>query len=267
VLDLYNAKARMYDAAARRFMAVDPVKGTIVNPQSLAQYTYCLNNPLKYVDLIGLKTEIIVYSGEGNALYGHVEIAIDGIIYSYGRYGNSDGVETWGSINQYGNGILVKTEANYYLWERNQKSAFSVYEMNFSTKAEKRIVSYFETLICEALKANPGEAVYSDRSTDLYFKILYKLTTPYDVYNILGPNCVTVMMDAIQYGFFENDAIWIGSHVDAALNLSAVYPPAVEIRLNTSYNSEVSLIKEMQRYGRGEYPTPSLPYRPQVIYN
>jgi RHS repeat-associated protein len=54
VLDLYYAKARMYDAAGRRFMAVDPEKGTNINPQSIAQYTYCLNNPVNYVDPLGL---------------------------------------------------------------------------------------------------------------------------------------------------------------------------------------------------------------------
>ena len=53
VLGAYYAKARMYDAADRRFMAADPVKGEITNPQSLAQYTYCLNNPIRYVDPTG----------------------------------------------------------------------------------------------------------------------------------------------------------------------------------------------------------------------
>ena len=55
---MYYAKARMYDTADKhgstkgnklgdkRFMAVDPVKGDIRNPQSMVQYTYVLNNPL-----------------------------------------------------------------------------------------------------------------------------------------------------------------------------------------------------------------------------
>ena len=44
----------MYDAGDRRFHAVDPVKGDLMGPQTLAQYTYCLNNPIKYVDPLGL---------------------------------------------------------------------------------------------------------------------------------------------------------------------------------------------------------------------
>jgi len=43
----------MYDAADKRFMAKDPVKGTVLNPQTLIPYSYVLNNPLKYVDPTG----------------------------------------------------------------------------------------------------------------------------------------------------------------------------------------------------------------------
>ena len=57
VLGIYYARARIYDAEGRRFMAVDPVMGDIRNPQSLVQYTYCLNNPIKYVDPTGLWSE------------------------------------------------------------------------------------------------------------------------------------------------------------------------------------------------------------------
>ena len=46
VLGMYYARARMLDTGDRRFMAVDPVKGSIGLPQILMQYIYCLNNPL-----------------------------------------------------------------------------------------------------------------------------------------------------------------------------------------------------------------------------
>ena len=59
VLGIYYARARIYDAEGRRFMAVDPVMGDIKDPQSLVQYTYCLNNPLKYVDPTGLRAIVV----------------------------------------------------------------------------------------------------------------------------------------------------------------------------------------------------------------
>ena len=55
VLEVYYARARMYDAGDRRFMAVDVWAGTPNNPQSLNRYVYCADNPLRYVDLTGEK--------------------------------------------------------------------------------------------------------------------------------------------------------------------------------------------------------------------
>jgi RHS repeat-associated protein len=51
---LYSYGARYYDPDLGRFITRDPLKGTIVNPQSLNRYTYCFNNPLKFVDPLGL---------------------------------------------------------------------------------------------------------------------------------------------------------------------------------------------------------------------
>lgn len=76
VLGMYYAKARMYDTADKhgstkgnklgdkRFMAVDPVKGNVRNPQSMVQYTYVLNNPLLYVDPLGLAKILLGWPGE-----------------------------------------------------------------------------------------------------------------------------------------------------------------------------------------------------------
>ena len=50
----YYAKARMYDAADRRFTAVDPVKGYVPDAQTMVQYTYCLDNPIRFVDPLGM---------------------------------------------------------------------------------------------------------------------------------------------------------------------------------------------------------------------
>ena len=54
VLRLYYAKARMYDPADRRFMAVDPVNGNRMQPETLLQYIYCLNNPFIHIDPTGM---------------------------------------------------------------------------------------------------------------------------------------------------------------------------------------------------------------------
>ena len=50
---LYYYGARYYDAGIGRFISADTVVPRIFNPQSLNRYSYCLNNPLKYIDPSG----------------------------------------------------------------------------------------------------------------------------------------------------------------------------------------------------------------------
>jgi len=47
----------MYDAADRRFVAVDLVRGSVYTPMSLNRYAYCLDNPLRFFDPFGYATE------------------------------------------------------------------------------------------------------------------------------------------------------------------------------------------------------------------
>ena len=58
--------ARYYGSSLGRFMSVDPVGGNLGNPQSWNRYTYTLNNPLRYIDPLGLT---ITASGTNKADY------------------------------------------------------------------------------------------------------------------------------------------------------------------------------------------------------
>jgi RHS repeat-associated protein len=51
--DLYNYNARLYDPIMSRFITPDTIVPNPYNPQSLNRYTYCLNNPLTYIDPSG----------------------------------------------------------------------------------------------------------------------------------------------------------------------------------------------------------------------
>lgn len=50
---LYYLRARYYDPEIGRFISKDPVPGILSAPQTLNQYVYCINNPLKYTDPTG----------------------------------------------------------------------------------------------------------------------------------------------------------------------------------------------------------------------
>jgi len=50
---LYYLFRRFYDPEIGRFLSQDPILGHLTVPQSLARYTYAVNNPLRYVDPAG----------------------------------------------------------------------------------------------------------------------------------------------------------------------------------------------------------------------
>ena len=60
VLGIYFAHFRMYDHEAMRFIAVDPIRGNILNPQSINPYLYVLNSPTNFIDPWGLSPTIPV---------------------------------------------------------------------------------------------------------------------------------------------------------------------------------------------------------------
>ena len=55
---LYYYGARYYDPHIGRFISPDTIVPQPFNPQSLNRYSYCLNNPLKYIDPTGHEVNI-----------------------------------------------------------------------------------------------------------------------------------------------------------------------------------------------------------------
>ena len=62
-LGVYYAKARFYNPANLRMVSPDPIKGNTVSPQSLNVYTYVSNNPVKYIDPLGLEKASVNING------------------------------------------------------------------------------------------------------------------------------------------------------------------------------------------------------------
>ena len=88
---LYYYGARYYDPQIGKFITRDIIKGRKSNSQTLNLYTYCLNNPIKYIDPTGLDSMCtgdgesrrcfeytekgwIAYDGEGNKIASSAEI-------------------------------------------------------------------------------------------------------------------------------------------------------------------------------------------------
>ncbi|MDR1687772.1 MAG: hypothetical protein LBS21_04070, partial [Clostridiales bacterium] len=74
VLQIYYAKARFYDPNTQRFLAVDIIKGNVMEPESINPYIYVLNNPLSYYDSNGL--DAIWLNGSKWTPFGHSSLLI-----------------------------------------------------------------------------------------------------------------------------------------------------------------------------------------------
>lgn len=55
--DLYYMRARYYDPQVGRFLSFDPIGPSVGNPHDQNGYAYARNNPLRYVDPLGLSSE------------------------------------------------------------------------------------------------------------------------------------------------------------------------------------------------------------------
>ena len=70
---------RYYDPQIARWTSVDPAD------EFYSPYVYCGNNPTNFVDPDGCETKIYVHKGAH--WYGHSALNVNGVVYTYGRYG------------------------------------------------------------------------------------------------------------------------------------------------------------------------------------
>ena len=108
VLNQFYAKARMYDAENKRFDAIDPILNPaeysishyVSDPMMLVQYLYAKNNPIRWIDLLGL-TSIPFVDGilahkaiqtylQSNFSGVQTEVAIKGVRLSVSGSGYAD---------------------------------------------------------------------------------------------------------------------------------------------------------------------------------
>jgi RHS repeat-associated protein len=97
---LYNYGARLYDPIIGRFISPDTIVPDPFNPQSLNRYSYCLNNPLIYVDPSGLTTSTITFPWGEKVVYTDYTMTYD-VRYSYYNKINGYNYETWCIVRWY----------------------------------------------------------------------------------------------------------------------------------------------------------------------
>jgi RHS repeat-associated protein len=98
-LDYFGA--RYFGSKIGRFTTVDPVytwQENLVDPQRWNRYAYVRNNPLRFADPDGRETVVLYGHNTSDNPFGHVSIAINGQVFSYGTNytGGEKGVRDWG---------------------------------------------------------------------------------------------------------------------------------------------------------------------------
>ena len=98
---LYYLRARYYDPSTGRFISRDSYEGQLINPLSLNLYTYCYNNPLKYVD------------PTGHIAWDVADVSL--AIWSWKEYRDGRGNLGWALVDSAGAGKVVKPgESGYF---------------------------------------------------------------------------------------------------------------------------------------------------------
>jgi RHS repeat-associated protein len=121
LLQVYYAKARFYDPNTQRFLAVDIIKGNVLEPESMNPYLYVLNNPLLYLDFDG--REKVNVNGEIQDWFtieknGKKYVGIQNIMSAYGLNPQAIG-NTTGGINITVNGSRTPRSRRIQQWNFN----------------------------------------------------------------------------------------------------------------------------------------------------
>jgi RHS repeat-associated protein len=136
LLEVYYARARMYDPATSRMLSPDPVKGTVLMPKTLTAYVYCIDNPLKYIDVHGLETAfingnpIMTIDRDGKTYGSLIDMisAIDGGWHTTVSHSSSRGVYLTFEAG------VVSTNLDSYVWFLTEQGSLIARSKNRETE-------------------------------------------------------------------------------------------------------------------------------------
>lgn len=160
--------------------------------------------PIPYPPLAKSRFEIFVHVAErGNGPLGHVDLCIDGYVYSYGNYDERD-LKLGGWLSE---GVLIKAPREEYMLfcKNHYQKALHIYTIDVSDGQMDKIHEYLDDILKETTRWRPtSEAVYYNPTFDrfeemyVYFMekqmdvVFYKFhDSKFQRYNGWTMNCVS----------------------------------------------------------------------------
>ncbi len=190
---MYWVKSRYYYPELHRFISTDFVLGKKGRLVAHNLYFYCRNSPLSFLDPDGnAEVYVNVYLKPNNPLdIGHVDLSINGLTYTYGRYDSS---ATWGPAGIMGDGVLEVGDRQIFIDDQlNKGRVVTSFELNVTDEEADTLISYFDNMIDSAKPWVPSEP--GRNTTDIK---RYKFKNgDYKTYNIFTRNCATFAMKAL----------------------------------------------------------------------
>jgi hypothetical protein len=87
---------------------MNKINSSFIIHNSTLDCVYCANNPVMMVDPGGKETKNFLHLNK----FGHASISVNETVYTYGRYGNTNNLKSFGTI---GDGIFRKFKENEYV--------------------------------------------------------------------------------------------------------------------------------------------------------
>jgi len=187
-LNWYDYGARQYDAALGRFTTVDPLAETYYG---VSPYGYCLNNPIKFVDVDGKLPRIFIErKGLGHA-FVTVGSGTNTMVYTYGRYGELGKDKSMArNTSPTGEGVLIKlTGNNAIAFIQDQMLTNEAVGYEFTDGSDELTSKYFDEKLNGSNKI-PQKGKYAGQTNA---RII-------DEYNLFTNNCVTTSIKGVQEG-------------------------------------------------------------------
>ncbi len=158
---MYYLRNRFYDPSIARFISEDPVK------DGLNWYAYCSGNPIAFVDPLGLLVEILYHTGNSmRNFYGHLDISVDDVVYSFAPYGENNGL-----LNMYGEGVIMVVDKDEYIENRNADGRDVIaYQLNYTEEQEENLKKILQGYVKNAStldkKSEIGAIYYYGKKSD-----------------------------------------------------------------------------------------------------